>query len=128
MIRPDTGQIEKLAKEYPILPVCREIYADVTTTMTLLRRLSAISSRYFLLESVEGGETWGRYSFLGYDPILRVTCKDKKVTIEENHKKRFVETGKPLEVLREILKEYRSPRIEGMPPFTGGFVGYLPTP
>ena len=83
MIRPDTGQIEKLAKEYPILPVCREIYADVTTTMTLLRRLSAISSRYFLLESVEGGETWGRYSFLGYDPILRVTCKDKKVTIEE---------------------------------------------
>ena len=41
MIRPDTGQIEKLAKEYPILPVCREIYADVTTTMTLLRRLSA---------------------------------------------------------------------------------------
>ena len=125
MIRPDTGQIEKLAKEYPILPVCREIYADVTTTMTLLRRLSAISSRYFLLESVEGGETWGRYSFLGYNPILRVTCKDKKVTIEEKHKKRFVETGKPLEVLRGILKEYRSPRIEGMPPFTGGFVGYF---
>ena len=104
MIRPDTGQIEKLAKEYPILPVCREIYADVTTTMTLLRRLSAISSRYFLLESVEGGETWGRYSFLGYNPILRVTCKDKKVTIEENHKKRFVETGKPLEVLENYGK------------------------
>ncbi len=125
MIRPDTSQIQQLAGEYPIIPICREIYADVATTMTLLRRLSAISSRYYLLESVEGGEKWGRYSFLGYDPVMRVTCKDRTVTIESEEEVRTIRTEAPLKVLRDILQSYRSPKIAGMPPFTGGFVGYF---
>lgn len=124
MITPSCDEIVKLAADYSTIPVCREIYADMTTPIALLRRLQAKSKRFFLLESVEGGEKWARYSFLGYDPILRAACKNGTVTLEgvEN---RTVRTDKPLDVLREALAGYRAPRIEGMPPFTGGFVGYF---
>ena len=124
MITPSCDEIVKLAADYSTIPVCREIYADMTTPIALLRRLQAKSKRFFLLESVEGGEKWARYSFLGYDPILRAACKNGTVTLEgvEN---RTVRTDKPIDVLREALAGYRAPRIEGMPPFTGGFVGYF---
>ena len=71
MITPSCDEILELAKEYTTIPVCREIYADMTTPISLLRRLQTRSDRFFLLESVEGGEKWARYSFLGYDPILQ---------------------------------------------------------
>ncbi|MDY3619384.1 anthranilate synthase component I family protein [Agathobaculum sp.] len=124
MITPDTDTILSLSKAYPVIPVSREVYADGTTPIRLLRRLQAKSSRFFLLESVEGGEKWARYSFLGFDPVLRATCKNDRVTLE-GAENRTVETKKPLDVLREVLARYHSPRIEGLPPFTGGFVGYF---
>lgn len=124
MITPSCDEIVKLAAEYSTIPVCREIYADMTTPIALLRRLQARSKRFFLLESVEGGEKWARYSFLGYDPILRATCKNGTVKFE-GVQNRTVQTDKPLDVLREVLAGYRAPRIEGLPPFTGGFVGYF---
>ena len=120
---PDCNEIMKLAPEYHIIPVCKEIYADVITPITLLRKIAAVSKRYYLLESVEGGEKWGRYSFLGFDPIMRVTCNSDKVTIETEERKEVKETKKPLEVIREILKEMKAPKIKGVPPFAGGFVG-----
>ena len=112
MITPSCDEILKLAKEYTTIPVCREIYADMTTPISLLRRLQTRSDRFFLLESVEGGEKWARYSFLGYDPILRATCKNGTVTLEGAVNK-TVKTDKPLTVLREVLGEYRAPRLEG---------------
>ena len=124
MITPGCDEIVKLAAEYSTIPLCREIYADMTTPIAMLRRLQARSKRFFLLESVEGGEKWARYSFLGYDPILRATCKTGTVTLE-GVQNRAVQTDKPLDVLREVLAGYRAPRIEGLPPFTGGFVGYF---
>lgn len=124
-ITPDCNTILKLAEEYSVVPVCKEIYADITTPITLLRKISAISKRYYLLESIEGGETWGRYSFLGYDPIMRVTCRSNEVVVEKKGKQEIYQTEKPLEIIREIMKDYRSPKLEGMPPFTGGFVGYF---
>lgn len=124
MITPGCDEIVKLAAEYSTIPVCREIYADMTTPIALLRRLQARSKRFFLLESVEGGEKWARYSFLGYDPILRATCKNGTIKFE-GVQNRTVQTDKPLDVLREVLAGYRAPRIEGLPPFTGGFVGYF---
>jgi anthranilate synthase component 1 len=124
MISPSCERIEELAKDYNVIPVSKEIYADITTPILLLRKLALISSRYYLLESVEGGEKWGRYSFLGYDPILRVTCKGGSVTIEGAETK-TVRTDKPLAVLRELLSHYRAPRLPDLPPFTGGFVGYF---
>ena len=124
MITPSSDEIVKLAEKYTTIPVCREIYADMITPIALLRRLQTRSDRFFLLESVEGGEKWARYSFLGYDPILRATCKNGTVTLE-GAENRTVETDKPLSVLREVLSRYRAPHIEGLPPFTGGFVGYF---
>lgn len=125
MIRPECEQILTLAEDYSVIPVCKEIYADMMTPISMLIRLSAISQRYYLLESVEGGEKWGRYSFLGYDPIMRVSCKDGKVTIESVRETKVVETEKPLTVLRNILKTYKAPKLPDMPPFTGGFVGHF---
>lgn len=125
MVNPNSNTIEALAKEYSIIPICKEIYADVITPITLLRKISEISQRYFLLESVEGGEKWGRYSFLGFHPIVQVTCKNKVVIIEEKEKHEVIPTEKPYEVLRKLLKQYQAPKIPGMPPFAGGFVGYF---
>ena len=126
-MKPECEEIEELARQnYTVIPVCKEIYADVITPITLLRKIAARSDRHFLLESVEGGEKWGRYSFLGFDPSLRVYAKKGLVTIEEKGvRDRRKETSDPLGVLRDILKNYRSPKIKGLPPFTGGFVGYF---
>ena len=128
MIIPACDEILSLSGEYDIIPICREIYADVVTPITLLRRIAERSSRFYLLESIEGGEKWGRYSFLGYNPVMRVTCRCGKVKIE-SHVSRFpsreIQTAHPMDVLREILAQYKSPRLKGQPPFTGGFVGYF---
>ena len=128
-ITPDCREIEALRASYPVIPVCREIYADIVTPITLLRKIGALSSRYYLLESIEGGENWGRYSFLGYDPVMNVSCKDHTVTIRHYEEKekadQVIKTNAPFDVLREIAKDYRSPKIPGLPPFTGGFVGYF---
>ena len=124
MITPSSNEIEVLAKEYSIIPICKEIYADIITPITLLRKISQISKRYYLLESIEGGEKWGRYSFLGFDPILHITCKNKNVTIQDGEEK-VIPTETPYEVLRELLEKYKAPKITDMPPFTGGLVGYF---
>lgn len=125
MIKPSCDEIMELAKSYNTIPVCKEILADVITPITLLRRIAASKKRFFLLESIEGGEKWGRYSFIGYDPIMRVSCKNAVVTIDRNGKMKNIETKKPLEVLRSILKDYKSPCLKELPPFTGGLVGYF---
>lgn len=125
MIKPSCDEIMELAKSYNTIPVCKEILADVITPITLLRRIAASKKRFFLLKSIEGGEKWGRYSFIGYDPIMRVSCKNAVVTIDRNGKMKNIETKKPLEVLRSILKDYKSPSLKELPPFTGGLVGYF---
>lgn len=125
MIKPSCDEIMELAKSYNTIPVCKEILADVITPITLLRRIAASKKRFFLLESIEGGEKWGRYSFIGYDPIMRVSCKNAVVTIDRNGKMKNIETKRPLEVLRSILKDYKSPSLKELPPFTGGLVGYF---
>ena len=128
MIRPKLTDLESFAKEYKLVPICKEIYADIITPITLLRKLSRISQQYFLLESVEGGEKWGRYSFLGFDPSLQVSCKKGILTIKEGEKQHEIhleEQGDPFEILRDILADYKSPKMQELPPFTGGFVGYF---
>lgn len=124
MITPSCKEIEALAKEFSVIPICKEIYADVITPITLLRKISRVSQRYYLLESIEGGEKWGRYSFLGFNPIVHVTCKNGEVIIEDGEKKVF-HTNKPYEILRELLRKYKAPKLPNMPPFTGGLVGYF---
>lgn len=124
MITPNCNEIEVLAKEYDIIPICKEIYADIITPITLLRKISQISERYYLLESIEGGEKWGRYSFLGFNPIVHVTCKNKEVMIDDGIR-RVIPSDKPFEVLRELLNQYKAPKLADLPPFAGGLVGYF---
>lgn len=122
---PTMEELKQYVGRYDIVPIQEEIYADVVTPIYLLRKIAASKKNYYLLESVEGGEKWGRYSFLGYDPIMRVTCQEKKVMIKEGQKQKEVETTDSLSVVRDILKQYQAPKIKDMPPFAGGFVGYF---
>lgn len=118
-------EISQYADAYDIVPIKREIFADVITPISLLRKIAARQKRFYLLESVEGGEKWGRYSFLGYNPVMRVSCSEKEVVIETEDGKEHIQTEDSFQVIREILSRYRSPKLEDMPPFTGGFVGYF---
>lgn len=118
------------AGKYKRVPVSRELYADAFTPVEVMRTLRAASRHCYLLESAEDKQRWGRYSFLGYAPTMEITCTDGHVTItegaeEEERKRREFDADHPGEVLREILKDYKSPVMEGMPPFTGGLVGYF---
>lgn len=117
-------EIEELTKDYSMIPICKEIYADVITPISLLRKMEEFGKNFFLLESVEGGEKWARYSFLGYEPVLHITCKNGKVTQKSGEIETTV-TMDPMDALRKQLEKYKSPKIEGMPNFTGGFVGYF---
>lgn len=124
MIKPDFSLVDRLSKDYTIIPICREIYADVITPITLLRKIANKYDRYFLLESVEQGTQWGRYSFLGFNPIVRVTCKNNVVTIEKDGEKTISELS-PYDTLRGIMAQYKAPKLKDMPTFTGGLVGYF---
>lgn len=116
--------VEQYLKEYSLIPIAKEMYSDVITPITLLRKLQACDSRFFLLESVEGGENWARYSFLGYNPVLKISCKDEK-TKTTSGEIELENEGSPIEALRSFLEKYHSPKIEGLPTFTGGLVGYF---
>ena len=112
MISPDSGEYGRLAQEYDIVPVYKEILADTETPVTVLQRF-ADHENAFLLESIEGGETWGRYSFVGVDPEL---------LLEVDH--RQGSTGQ-LGALRHIYRDLRMAEIPGLPRFCGGAVGFL---
>ncbi len=143
--------------DYRRIPLCREILSDRFTPVEVMRILRKADRHCFLLESAGQKETWGRYSFLGYEPSMEITCMNGAVTIrsihdekntegtaEKNFQNRKVagdetigrnvqdaeneeemETAHPGEILRKILREYKSPTIEGLPPFTGGLAGYF---
>lgn len=114
-------KLREYEKDYRLIPVSKEIYADSITPIILLRKLAVDNSQYYLLESVDNGETWGRYSFLGYNPSAHLTCKDKAVSIKRGNAKELL-LMEPMEALRQLLSQYKSPSIKGLPPFTGGIV------
>lgn len=124
MTQPSLEILKTYATAYSVVPVSREILSDSTTPIAVLRTLKSLSACCYLLESVEGGEKWGRYSFLGFDPLVELTCKNGVLTIKNGATVRL-ETDDPNEHIRALLREYKSPRLAGLPPFTGGLVGYF---
>ena len=106
------------------IPVSREILSDFTTPIEALRVLRNHSGHCFLLESAEDNQRWGRYTFLGYDPRIEVTCTNGHLRIRNGGVEER-ETSHPGQALREILAANKSPRIPGQPSFTGGLVGYF---
>ena len=129
---PTLETIRQLAqiKEYRRIPLCRELYADRYTPVEVMRILRKASRHCYLLESASQTEVWGRYSFLGYEPSMEITCTDGLLKIRtSNSEGKAEETIKqvahPGDTLREIIREYKTPVMENMPPFTGGLVGYF---
>ena len=120
---PTLEEIKKIADsgKYKIAPVSCEILSDICTPIEALRKLKNVSSHCYLLESVAEKEKWGRYTFLGFDPKLEITCSGKNMKIGDVR----IETDNPSEQLRQILAEYKSPKLDYLPPFTGGLVGYF---
>ncbi|BCJ94626.1 anthranilate synthase component I [Anaerocolumna cellulosilytica] len=118
------NELKIYEKGYNLIPVCKEILSDFITPIQLLRKLANADNNYYLLESVEGGEKWGRYSFLGYNPLLRTYCKNGEVTIQKEGIERKI-SQPPFCALRSLLTEYKAPRIQTLPTFTGGLVGYF---
>ena len=117
------AKLEKLKenKEYTLAPVSMEILSDFITPIEAMRILKAASTHAYLLESAKANENWGRYTFLGFEPELSISCIDGKMNVDG---KEFT-CADPTNYLRELLKKYKSPRITSLPPFTGGLVGYF---
>ncbi len=117
-------QFADLARQGTFVPVCKEIMADLLTPVSAFLRVAGNSDYAFLLESVEGGEQVARYSFLGKDPLLVLRSVKGRAVIDQAGS--TVERDEPfLEVLRELMSEYRAPDVPGLPRFAGGAVGYF---
>ncbi|NCB93113.1 MAG: anthranilate synthase component I [Clostridia bacterium] len=129
---PTLEKIKEIAAsgQYKRVPVCRELYADQYTPVEVMRILRKASRHCYLLESASQTEIWGRYSFLGYDPTMEITCTDgdlmiRKTTVEGEDIQTRMQVTHPGDTLRKILGQYKSPVMEEMPPFSGGLVGYF---
>ena len=112
---------------YDVIPIKREFLSDFITPIEALRKLQNVSHHCYILESVENQEKWGRYTFMGYDPKLEISCLNGEMTVKD------VRTGEvkvshpehPADYIRGLMKNLKSPKIEGFPSFTGGLVGYF---
>ena len=122
-VSPSLQEVRRIAEsgQYRVLPVSCEILSDFTTPIEAMRILKNVSTHCYMLESALANETWGRYTFLGFDPKLEITCRDGQMQVGNLH----FETSTPSSYLRQILSDYKSPRLPGLPPFTGGLVGYF---
>ena len=123
MITPTLEEVLKIRDDgaYTCMPVCREIFSDFITPITALRKLKHVSRHVYLLESAYHKEKWGRYTFLGYDPKLQISCRAGHMQVGEL----TFDTRDPGGYINRILERYRSPKVPGLPPFTGGLVGYF---
>lgn len=124
MIYPPFAEVKRLAATHSCIPLCKTIFADTETPVSLYDRLRD-RPYSFLLESVEGGKKWARYSFIGADPFLIVTCRDGQVTLSGKDGTRRFFAADPFDAVQDLLEQYRTPDYPGHPPFLGGAVGYI---
>lgn len=134
MFSPSLDEVKEIGKnkEYKRIPVSYELFSDIATPIEVLRILKGISNHTYMLESVEDSKKWGRYSFLGFDPLLEVTCQNGVVNVrgdkdfnELNDEEVVIETDAPGDVIKDLVRKNKSPKLDYLPPFTGGFVGYF---
>lgn len=123
MIQPDIDTLRELShqKLYNTAPVSMEILSDIRTPIEVLKILKNISSHCYLLESISDSEKWGRYTFLGYDPSLEITCQNGQMKVGSLS----FETTDPGKYIRQVIEEHKSPRFSYLPSFAGGLVGYF---
>lgn len=122
-IQPDYDEIRAAAAagQYKVYPIHCELLSDFCTPIEALRILKNVSTHCFLLESILDREKWGRYTFLGFDPKLEITCRGGVLKAGSL----CIRTNDPAAYLRQVLADYKSPQLPGLPTFTGGLVGYF---
>ena len=120
---PCLADVKKIAAagEYRVMPISLELLSDFTTPIETMKILKNVSTHCYMLESAQANETWGRYTFLGFDPKMEITCRGNEMKIGNLS----VHTEHPADYLRQILSDYKSPRLDNLPSFTGGLVGYF---
>ncbi|MBW1689608.1 MAG: anthranilate synthase component I [Deltaproteobacteria bacterium] len=124
-MNPSFSEFKRLAEQGNLIPFYREFLADTETPVSAYLKIKDKSYSY-LLESAEGGKRWGRYSFIGYKPLLVAASLGQRMEITEGSKKKILEdVGNPLHVLRDLIKQFEPVTIDGLSPFQGGFVGYV---
>ena len=124
MTSPTLAEYVALAREKNLVPVTREILADLDTPVSAFTKLDR-GDGSFLLESLEGGENWGRYSILGFRPVIEFRSKGTAVEIRRGESTERVESPDPLSLLQGLLGEVRAADVPGLPPFSGGAVGLI---
>ena len=121
-IRPTLEELKAYdTSKYTVAPVSTEIFSDFITPIEALRILKNVSTHTYMLESAQESDTWGRYTFLGFEPKLEISCINGEMKAGDITFK----TENPTEYLRQVLTQYRSPNVSYLPPFTGGLVGYF---
>jgi len=124
MLTPDYRTFLQLSRDATLIPVAKTLSADLLTPVGAFLSVAARQKYAFLLESVEGGEKIGRYTFLGAQPRTVITTRGQDITIREGNAVRRSE-GNVVEVLRSHLKQHTPAIVPGLPPFTSGGVGYF---
>jgi len=122
--QPKPAEFRKLARTHTLVPVYRTVTADLETPVSAFLRVAAAEPRAFLLESVEGGERVGRYTFIGLRPYRTLTARGRKLTIEQGRTVKTFE-GDIFAELKKALSEHTPARLPGLPPFTAGAVGFF---
>ena len=124
--KPEFKEAVKYASEYKMLPVMAEIFSDIKTPVSVLKVLKEAGHHCFLLESAEKSQKWGRYSFIGFNPSVEISCTNGVLTIvEENEEEKIYKTTNPETYIKEILEENKAPNFDWLPTFAGGLVGYF---
>jgi len=124
MIQPDFQTFSRLARQGNLVPVYETYTADLLTPVGAYLRIARAAQYSFLLESVEGGETIGRYTFTGMNPEEVFRARGRHCTLETGGKKTHFD-GNPVEELRRLTKRYRPVRVPGLPPLIAGAIGYF---
>ena len=124
LLRPDIREFLRLGRQHALVPVVKSVSADLLTPVSAFLAVARREPYAFLLESVEGGEKIGRYTFLGVRPYLRVSSRGSETRIERGDK-REQRQGNIFETLRELLAERQMAPLPGLPPFAGGAVGFF---
>lgn len=127
MFYPSLEDAYQYKNEYRYVPVKKEIFADIKTPIQVLKALKNKSDHVYMLESVENQERWGRYTFLGFEPSMCITCMNGHLEVTDDDGKilHSEDTTHPAIYLKSLLKDYKSPKIPEFPTFTGGLVGYF---
>jgi anthranilate synthase component 1 len=121
---PSAREFARLAREHSLVPVYRTVTADLETPVSAFLRIAAKQPEAFLLESVEGGEHVGRYTFIGIEPYKKIVSRGANITVEEASQRRTFQ-GDIFAELKQALSGHTPARLPGLPPFTAGAVGFF---